>query len=242
MYAAGLNSVLGFIMILTLCFCLGDAAAIVKTPTGLPFIQIFFNTTQSYSATNVMCTVLIVTLTASAISEVATASRQLWAFARDNALPFSGVLIKVTPGWNIPLNAVLVSLVVTICLSLINIGSTQALNAVVSLTIGALISSYIITIGCVLLKRIRGETLPPRRWTLGKWGGLVNTCALCYLLPIFVFCFFPVATPVTPQTMNWSVVIFSGIIMFATGYYVIYARHVYVPPVALVKRDEQYSS
>lgn len=90
-------------MILTLCFCLGDAAQIVQTPTGLPFIQIFFNTTQSYSATNVMCTILIVTLTASTISEVATGSRQLWSFARDNGVPFSALLSHVSLPLTAPL-------------------------------------------------------------------------------------------------------------------------------------------
>lgn len=95
-WAVMLNALLGFIMILTLCFTLGDAKAILATPTGFPFIQIFYNTTQSYSATNVMVTILIVTLTSSAISEVATASRQLWSFARDNGLPFSSTLSYVS--------------------------------------------------------------------------------------------------------------------------------------------------
>lgn len=99
-----------------------------------------------------------------------------------------------------------------------------------------------ITIGCVLLKRIRGEPLPPHRWSLGRYGGLINVLALCYLLPIFVFSFFPIVTPVVASTMNWSIAIFSGVIIFATSYYFLYARHVYVPPVALVKRDETYSS
>ena len=90
-----LNSILGFIMVLTLCFCLGDPTQIVQTPTGFPFIQVFYNSTKSYSATNVMTTILIVTLTSSAISEVATASRQIWSFARDGGLPFSNVLSYV---------------------------------------------------------------------------------------------------------------------------------------------------
>lgn len=95
-WAVILNATLGFIMVLTLCFTLGDATQIIETPTGYPFIQVFYNTTQSYSATNVMVTVLIVTLTSSAISEVATASRQLWSFARDNGLPFSSTLSYVS--------------------------------------------------------------------------------------------------------------------------------------------------
>jgi amino acid transporter len=121
---------------------------------------------------------------------------------------------------------------------LINIGSTVALNAINSLTISALMSSYIITISCVLIKRIRGEPLPPRRWSLGKWGMPINIASLCFLAPLFVFAFFPLATPVVPSTMNWGIVMFGGIILLATVYYLIWGRKQYVPPVALVKRDQ----
>lgn len=125
----------------------------------------------------------------------------------------------------------------TILLSLINIGSSVALQAIITLTISSLVSSYTITISCLLLKRIRGEPLPYRRWSLGRWGGVVNALALMFLAPIFVFSFFPLATPIVASTMNWSIVIYSSIIIFATGYYFAFARHVYIPPVALVKRD-----
>ncbi|KAL8713676.1 MAG: hypothetical protein Q9220_002202 [cf. Caloplaca sp. 1 TL-2023] len=66
-----------------------DLSEIVDTPTGYPFIQVFHNVTRSLAATNVLVTIMIVTLTACCISEVATSSRQLWSFARDKGIPFS---------------------------------------------------------------------------------------------------------------------------------------------------------
>ncbi|GAQ08164.1 hypothetical protein ALT_5485 [Aspergillus lentulus] len=236
MSAVAVNGVLGFVMIVTLCFTLGDVDSILSTPTGFPFIQIFYNTTNSYAATNTMTAVLVITLTASTITEVATASRQLWSFARDQGLPFSSFFAYVTPGWNIPLNSVMVSLVVTILLSLINIGSQVAMSAIVSLTITSLISAYILSIGCVLLKRIRGEPLPPRRWTLGRFGMAVNIAALAFLLPIFVFSFFPLTKKVDTKTMNWSVVMYLAMLTFASVYYLLWGRHNFIAPVALVKR------
>ena len=131
----------------------------------------------------------------------------------------------------------MVSLAVTVLLSLINIGSTVALFAVVSLTIGSLMSSYIITISCVLLKRLRGEPLPPHRWTLGRFGLAVNIGALIFLLPAFVFAFFPLTAQVELSTMNWGVVMFGGIVIFATVFYLVQGRHQYIPPVVLVKRE-----
>ncbi|KAL4988635.1 amino acid/polyamine transporter I [Aspergillus falconensis] len=238
MSAVGVNAVLGFIMIITLCFTLGDVDNILESPTGFPFIQIFYNTTQSYAATNSMTAILVVTLTASTITEVATASRQLWSFARDKGLPFSTFFAYVTPGWNIPLNSVLVSLVVTILLSLINIGSTVALAAIVSLTITSLMSAYILSIGCILLKRFRNEPLPHRRWSLGRLGMAINIAAMAFLLPVFVFAFFPLTAKVDEQTMNWSIVMYIGLITLASAYYIVRGRGHFVPPVALVRREE----
>ena len=138
---------------------------------------------------------------------------------------------------NIPLNAVLVSLAIVMLVSLINIGSTVALNAIVSITISALMSSYILTISCLLFKRIRGEPLPKGRFSLGRYGMAANLVSLAFLLPLFVFAFFPLATPVEPSTMNWGCVMFSGIVILATVYYMVLGRKKYTPPVMLVKRE-----
>lgn len=131
----------------------------------------------------------------------------------------------------------MVSLVVTVLLSLINIGSEVALNAVISLTITSLLSAYIVSIACVLLKRLRGQPLPHHRWSLGRFGMAVNIGALCFLLPIYLFAFFPLSTPVTRETMNWGVVMYVGVIGSASIYYWVRGRHHFIPPVALVKRE-----
>lgn len=66
---------------------------------------------------------------------------------------------------------------------------------------------------------------------------MVNAVALVFLIPFFVFCFFPTSTPVDKETMNWNVAMFGGILIFATGWYVARGRKVYEPPVRRVKRD-----
>lgn len=95
MWSVGPNATLGFLMAVTLIFTMGDAESILNTPTGQPFIQVFFNATRSYGATNAMCSIVIVILCSCCISEVATASRQVWSFARDGGLPASSWLAKV---------------------------------------------------------------------------------------------------------------------------------------------------
>lgn len=66
-------------------------------------------------------------------------------------------------------------------LSLINFGSAVALNIITSLGTGALIISYVISISCIIVRRISGEPLLPRRWSLGKWGMPINIVSVLFL-------------------------------------------------------------
>ncbi len=83
-------------MVITLIFIWGDIEEVAATPTGLPFVQIFFNITQSFAGTTIMAVIVITALFSSLIAVVATASRQIWSFARDNGIPFSAVVARVS--------------------------------------------------------------------------------------------------------------------------------------------------
>jgi amino acid transporter len=224
-------------MVITFCFTLGNVADVLESPTGYPFIQVFFNATQSNAGTSIMTAILIVNITSACISTVATVSRQTWSFARDRGLPFSDFIAHVKPGWNIPLNSVIITFAITTLLSLINIGSSAAFNAIGSLAVSALLATYIISFSCLILRRMRGN-LPPSRWTLGRFGLPINIGAVAYLLVVWVFIFFPVTTPVTAESMNWNVVMFCGTMLFAVAYYFLGGGRTYTSPVDLVKRDE----
>jgi choline transport protein len=65
-------------------------------------------------------------------------------------------------------------------MSLINLGSTMAFEAMISLAAVALMATYLISIGCAMLKRLRGDTLPSARWSLGGYGPSVNAVAIVY--------------------------------------------------------------
>ena len=142
------------------------------------------------------------------------------------------------PGWNIPLRSVVVSFIVTSLLACINIGSSTALNAINSLGGVSVLTSYIITISCLVWRRLRGAPLPPRRWSLGKYGLAINIGALLGIAPLWFFSFWPLARPVTAATMNWSSTMFGAVILFAFVWYFVRGRHEYSGPVVHMKRDE----
>lgn len=96
MWAATINGTMGWIMVITFCFTLGNVGDILSSPTGYPFIQVFFNVTKSNVGTSIMTAILIVNITSACISTVATVSRQTWSFARDRGLPFSDFISQVS--------------------------------------------------------------------------------------------------------------------------------------------------
>lgn len=90
-----LNGALGLGSYIALLFSIGDIDAALATPTGWPFIEIFYNATNSKAGTTAMTSVLIVLIICATFGYVAAASRQMWAFARDRGVPFHSYLAKV---------------------------------------------------------------------------------------------------------------------------------------------------
>lgn len=91
-----INGVSGFIMVITFAFCVGNVEQVLSTSTGFPFIQVFYNATGSKGGTTAMTVIIMAMSICSMISNVATTSRQMYAFARDQALPFSSFLCQVS--------------------------------------------------------------------------------------------------------------------------------------------------
>lgn len=138
---------------------------------------------------------------------------------------------QVDDKFTIPLYAIAVSALINALLGLINIGSTVAFNAIISLLSAGLFSSYLITMGLLIRKRLVGEPMYFGPWTLGRLGLPVNLFAFTYTLIVMVFSFFPPAQPVTAQSMNWSCAVFGGVVIFGLIYYAIFGRHQYQGPV-----------
>ena len=143
------------------------------------------------------------------------------------------------PGLEVPVNSLLVTLGLSLILAVINFGSPTALNAILSVSNAALLLSYIISVGALRLRRLRGQPLLPCRWSLGKYGGLINDVTLVFLVVTFFFSFWPsyvlTGDPTAVADFNWAVVVLVLVAILAFGYYFAGGRHKYVPPVALVK-------
>lgn len=158
----------------------------------------------------------------------------------------------MSPRTSIPTASVTFTTTIACLLGLINIGSTDAFNDVISLTVGALYFSYLICSVLLLWRRCTGgiapsyDALPPPErnggvqlawgpWRIPGWPGIaVNVCGIVYMLVILFFSFWPAATSPTAATMNYSIVVLGSVVIFCVVYYMTKAHRMYQGP--LVER------
>lgn len=89
-------------------------------------------------------------------------------------------------------------------------------------------------------RRITGEHINFGPWTLGKWGLPINIFAAVYTLITAVFNFFParIDLPVTPSNMNYSSLVYGGVVVLGLLYYAVVGHHYYVDPTLDLQLDD----
>lgn len=94
MWTLILNGLTGFVMVITFAFCIVDLDEAITPKYSYAYIDVFYNATRNKAGATVMACLIILMCLCSTISNVATASRQMFAFARDCGMPFSNFLCR----------------------------------------------------------------------------------------------------------------------------------------------------
>ncbi|KAL4972643.1 putative GABA permease [Aspergillus desertorum] len=217
-----LNGGMGFVFLVAVLFCMGDMEAALNSPTGYPIIEIFRSATGSRAASSGMAMIVILTALLATIALIAAAARMVWSLAREG----------VNPKTQLPARAILATSSVLALLGVVNIGSTTALNAIISLAVLGLQASYLIPIALMLWRR-----LPPARgtliygpWRLGPLGVPFNIVSVLYLSYTTIFMVLPPYQPVTAENMNYSSLIFGTVLIFSAVYWIRKGRGQYTGP------------
>ena len=156
-----------------------------------------------------------------------------WAFAREKALPGSTYLARVEPHTLLPLYSIGLSALISLLLALINIGSSTAFNALIAIVISAYYSAFSISAGVLLYKRLttKPEHMYYGPFRLGRFGNPIIVLSLLYSIIGTFFSFWPPLVAVTPETMNWSILVFGSVLTFSIVFWVLYSRKVYTGPI-----------
>ncbi|KAL3409181.1 amino acid permease [Aspergillus fumigatus] len=221
-----------------LMYTMGSLSDALETPTGYPILEIFYAATKSHAAASVLMMTLVLPGFIALFNGLASVTRLTWAFARDEGLPFSSFFAYISPRYKIPLRALFLVAMITVLLALINIGSTTAFNALLSLTTLGQYISYLIPVIFLLIKRLRAPQ--EIRWgsfRLGHWGVPINVFAIVYGVYIAIFLPFPPNYPVTAQNMNYAAPVFLAALVFATGDWIVRGRTRWQGPMVKVRAD-----
>ncbi|KAJ5452358.1 hypothetical protein N7445_000541 [Penicillium cf. griseofulvum] len=222
------SGALGWVLTVSMCFCLTDLEGIITSPTGLPAAQIFLNAGGKRGGTIMWAFVILVQFFTGCSAMLAD-TRMAYAFARDEALPFSKFLSKVNSRTHTPVNAVWFVVIFSVGLNCIAIGSTQTATAIFNITAPALDLSYVSVILAHQLYKSKVKFIEGP-FTLGKWGTSINYIAIVWVLFISTILFFPPQLPVTPANMNYAVCVGGFIAAFAMIWWWVAARGKYIGP------------
>jgi amino acid transporter len=130
------------------------------------------------------------------LSSVTSASRTLYAFSRDDGLPFSRSIKRVHPGTKTPHVAIALATILPCVL----VGGTftvsdRAFAAATSLATTALYVSYALPIALGAVARARGRWRKLGPWNLGRFGVFVAWLAVAWALGVVLAFFVPPNLP-----------------------------------------------
>lgn len=214
-------------MTVTFMFALGNIEEDLADASGQPWVAVILRITGSRAATIVLILIMMFMYFFCAVNQVTCSSRQVFAFARDKGLPYHEFLSRVNRN-GVPTNSVYVTLAYTCVLALIIIGSETAFNIILSVSATGLFTSYLVVIGTVLARKLRGEPFPASRFHIPRTIGIVvNIIAICFLSVAFLFLFFPAVPSPNAVDMNWGILIYGVVILFSIIYYHWKGKHQY---------------
>lgn len=199
-----LGAITGFIFLISAFFCIGDLQATAESSTGVPLIQIFFDSTGSVAGSCALTSLISVIVLVCANSLLAEGARALYAFSRDSGLPFSKVFSKVDKKRQVPINSIILCGVVQAVLNSIYFGNYTAFSTVISIATEGFYLSYAMPLFVRILARFTGHAkVLPGPYTLGRWGIWLNSVGFLFLLFAAITFNFPSVAPVDSENMNY---------------------------------------
>lgn len=212
-----IGAVTGFVFLVAVCFCIGDIETVAASTTGVPLIQIFFDSTNSNVGSCFLASLIVVIDLGCSNALLAEGSRSLYAFARDRGLPFSTAISSVSPTLNVPVVAILVGTVVQMAFVSIYFGTVTGFNTIIAIATEGFYLSYAMPLLVRLISMVNGT----HRQLSGPWAmkpvlsAITNGVGLAYLLFACITFNFPSVSPVTSDNMNYTSAAIGAIMFLA---------------------------
>ncbi|KAJ3540886.1 hypothetical protein NM688_g6163 [Phlebia brevispora] len=225
------TSSLGWLLLIAASFATSSVDDLLSTDLPLPMGQLFLNVLGKHGMLALWSFIIVVQLGMSSSSRGprrgVDASRVVFAFARDSALPGSRWWKKLNRHTQTPVNAAwLVMVLAGICGTL---GfSATALSSLAGASVIGLYTSYSAPI---FLRITSGRNkLKPGPFSLGKWYMPIGIIAVAWVQFVTVLLLFPGESNPPPDEMNYAVVLVGAVFIFASASWILSAHKWFTGP------------
>ncbi|MFJ5071550.1 amino acid permease [Kitasatospora sp. NPDC088556] len=198
----------GFVLLAGLLFAVQDYSGTVDA--AVPPAQIFLDAVGTTGAKLLLLVVIGAQLFCGS-AETTAASRMIYAFSRDGALPGSAMWRRVSAN-GVPVPAVWVAVSVAFVLAVPSLWSATAYGAVTAVNVIGMTPSYIIP---VFLRLRQGDRFVPGPWNLGRWSRPIGVVAVVWVVVLTVLVCLPQRFPVTIDAFNYAPVTLAAVLALA---------------------------
>lgn len=212
--AVAVAGVLGFAINMALAFCMGSNLELLVN-SSQPMAQIFLNSFGLKPTLAIWAVVIIVQYMMGS-SILLAGSRQIFAFSRDRALPFSGFLYRINRYTQTPVNTVWFDVILAILLGCLVFAGTQAINAVFALSVTSLYVAYSIPISARIVTK---TNFKPGPFSIGIWSIPVAFVAVVFMVFMTIVFLFPMTPQTSVQNMNYTVAVLGGVLLLSLVWY-----------------------
>jgi amino acid transporter len=164
------------------------------------------------------------------LSSVASAGRMLFAFSRDDGVPGSGWLKKVSHRYRTPANALIAIVVISwlFTVAAFIVGTGTAIVVVTAISTIFLYAAYGI---CIYLGVVTEEWRAHRVWSLGRWSKPVAVVAVFWVIVLMILFSFP-----TSGNISWPFMVVTVLALLI--YYFAWARGNFQGPRVMGREEE----
>ncbi|CAF4007446.1 unnamed protein product [Rotaria sp. Silwood2] len=238
------SAITGFAYLLALLFAIPDVSSFVDNNSGDNSTQNFavaaYQLAVPHQGALALAILLILNLYFAGMSSLTVTSRIGFAMARDGVFPLSVYLRWIFKPTKTPLGNVIFVFVIDSLLLLLQLASTTAFTAILSIaTLGYQISYFMpILFRCTTAR----HNFPLGDFNLGRFGVPIAIISAAWLFITSIIMLFPAQYPVTKDNMNYAVVIIGGIAFLAGAYWIFSARYWFVGPKRTTMNSNELSA
>jgi len=179
---------------------------------------------------NLLSAAIAIAMAFCGLSSVASAGRMLFAFSRDDGLPGSGWLKKVSHRYRTPANSLIAMVVVSwlFTVAAFIVGTGTAIVIVTAISTIFLYAAYGVVI---YLGATTSDWLKERVWSLGRWSKPIAYLAILWVLVLMVLFSWP-----TSGNISWPFMV--GTVILLLIYYFGWARSRFMGPKVMGQEAE----